>query len=134
MPLTDEEREAAQAQILRELEEEHGRRLGVLSRKREQLRTKNEREQQMQRDLEVAELRDEMRTRFYEERGYKQYVDSRGRESWLTPEEHEWRSRHRRRRRRHRFVPKLAGPRARTIALYAGMLVLAVVLGILISR
>ena len=80
-------------------------------------------------------MRDQMRHQFYTERGYKLYIDSRGRENWLTPEEYEWRHKYRRRKRgRRKFVPKLKGYRMQTVLLYAGMLVLAVILGMLISR
>jgi hypothetical protein len=133
--LSEEERQQAEVRILEELEEEHARRLRRLEHKRQRVRSKREQEAQREKDLVVAEIRDKMRHEFYTERGYKLYIDSRGRENWLTPEEFEWRTKYRRRRRRQRrWVPSLRGTRMRTVLIYGGMLLLAVVLGMLISR
>jgi hypothetical protein len=144
VPLTDEERKQAEASILEDLDREHARRLGALERKRERLRTKRDRDQQLQHEFEVAELREQLRARYYTERGYRQYIDSRGRESWLTPEEYEWRIKHRRNRRKrgiwalvNKIKPDLTFPKGRAIwtwVIYAGMMVLAVVLGVALSR
>ncbi|MFH1463455.1 MAG: hypothetical protein ABIO70_03630 [Pseudomonadota bacterium] len=145
MPLTDEERQRAEAAILEDLEREHARRQDAIERKRDRLRSKRDRDQQLQHELEVAHLREELRARYYTERGYKQYIDSRGRESWLSPEEFEWRTKYRRRRKRDRglwgllkkALPDLSLPKGRGIwtwVLYAGMLVIAVVLGVALSR
>lgn len=133
--LTEDERKAAEARIIEELEEEHARRLRRLEHKRQRVRSKREEEAQREKELIVAEMRDKMRHEFYSERGYKLYIDSRGRENWLTPEEYEWRTKVRRRRTRTReWVPSFKGARLNTVLIYAGMLVLAVVLGVLISR
>lgn len=135
MVLSEDERKDAEARIANELAEEHERRLRRLEHKRQRVRSKRERENQHRKELVIAEMRDQMRHQFYTERGYKLYIDSRGRENWLTPEEYEWRTKYRRRKRgRRKFVPKLKGYRTQTVLLYAGMLVLAVVLGMLISR
>jgi len=135
LALTEEERIDAQTRFLREFEEEHERRSEALEHKRDRIRSKRDREIQREKDIELAEMREEMRARYHIERGYKQYIDSRGREHWLTPEEHEWRSKYRRRRRgRRRLVSKMKGYRIQTILLYAGTLVLAVILGMLLSR
>jgi hypothetical protein len=133
--LSEEERQQAEARILEDLEEEHARRLRRLEHKRQRVRSKREEQAQREKDLVVAEMRDLMRHEFYTERGYKLYIDSRGRENWLTPEEFEWRTKVRRRRRRkRRWVPSLRGTRMRTVLIYGGMLLLAVVLGMIISR
>lgn len=135
MVLSEEERHQAEARILEELEEEHARRLRRLEHKRQRVRSKRDEQAQREKDLVVAEMRDSMRHEFYTERGYKLYIDSRGRENWLTPEEFDWRTKYRRRRRRkRRWVPSLRGTRMRTVLIYGGMLLLAVVLGMLISR
>ena len=127
MVLSEEERKEAELRILGELEEEHGRRLRRLEHKQQRVRSK--REQQALREKELV------RHEFYTERGYKLYVDSRGRENWLTPEEYEWRTKYRRRRRRSRqFVPSFKGTRLRTVLIYAGLLVFAVVLGVFLVR
>ncbi len=135
MVLSEEERKQAEARILDELEEEHARRLRRLEQKQQRVRTKREERAQRDKELLVAEMRDRMRHDFYTERGYKLYIDSRGRENWLTPEEYEWRTQVRRRRRRQRkFVPSLKGTRLRTVLIYAGLLVMAVVLGVFLVR
>jgi hypothetical protein len=144
VPLTDEERQRAEASILEELDREHARRQVGVERKRERLRGKRDREQQRQQELDNAALREQLRARYYTERGYMQYTDSRGRSMWLSPEEYEWRTKYRRRRKRDRGLlgllmrlkPDFALPKGRGIwtwALYAGMLALAVVLGIALS-
>jgi hypothetical protein len=133
--LSEDERKEAQLRILEELEDEHARRLRRLEHKRQRVRSKREHEAQREKDILVAEMRDKLRHEFYTERGYKLYIDSRGRENWLTPEEYEWRTKYRRRRRRTRkWVPSLKGARLRNVLIYAGMFALAVVLGMLISR
>ncbi len=137
MVLTEDERKAAEARILEELEEEHARRLRRLEHKRQRVRSKREQQAMREKELVIAEMRDGMRHEFYTERGYKLYIDSRGRENWLTPEEYEWRTKVRRRRRRTRKwipVPSFKGARLNQVLIYAGMLALAVVLGMLISR
>jgi len=133
--LSDEERKDAEARIMGELEEEHERRLRRLEHKRQKLRTKREQRAAREKELIVAEMRDKMRHEFYTERGYKLYIDSRGRENWLTPEEYEWRTRvRRRRRRRKKFAPSFKGTSLRTVLIYAGLLVVAVVLGVFLVR
>jgi hypothetical protein len=133
--LSEDERKDAEARIRDELEEEHQRRIRRLEHKRQRVRSKRERQNQHRKELVIAEMRDQMRHQFYTERGYKLYVDSRGRENWLTPEEYEWRTKVRRRKRgRRKFVPKLGSYRLRTVLLYGGMLALAVALGMLLSR
>ena len=135
MVLSEDERKDAETRIRDELEEEHQRRLRRLEHKRQRVRSKRERQIQHRKELVIAEMRDQMRHQFYTERGYKLYVDSRGRENWLTPEEYEWRTKVRRRKRgRRKFVPKLGSYRLRTVLLYGGMLALAVALGMLLSR
>ena len=129
------QQQGAEVRIHEELEEEHQRRLRRLEHKRQRVRSKREQQVQHKKELVIAEMRDQMRHDFYTERGYKLYVDSRGRENWLTPEEYEWRTRVRRRKRgRRKYVPRLKGHRLRTIVLYGGMLALAVALGMLLSR
>ena len=135
MVLSEEERKEAELRILGELEEEHGRRLRRLEHKQQRVRSKREQQALREKELVVAEMREQMRHEFYTERGYKLYVDSRGRENWLTPEEYEWRTKYRRRRRRSRqLVPSFKGTRLRTVLIYAGLLVFAVVLGVFLVR
>lgn len=135
MVLSEEERKEAEARILDELQEEHERRLRRLEHKQRRVRSKREQQALREKELVVAEMREQMRHDFYTERGYKLYVDSRGRENWLTPEEFEWRTKYRRRRRRNRqIVPSFKGTRLRTVLIYAGLLVFAVVLGVFLVR
>ncbi len=135
MVLSEEERKAAEARILDELEEEHERRLRRLEHKQQRVRSKREQQAQREKELLVAEMRERMRHQFYTERGYKLYVDSRGRENWLTPEEYEWRTKYRRsRRRKRKLVPSFKGTSARTVLIYTGLLVIAVILGVFLVR
>ncbi|MEC7947684.1 MAG: hypothetical protein VX265_08965, partial [Myxococcota bacterium] len=72
--------------------------------------------------------------RFYKDNGYKRYVDSTGREVWLSPEEFAQRSRRRRRRRRTAALDAPLANRTRTAMLYGGLALLAVVLGFALAR
>lgn len=133
MPLSDEERQQLESQLWEEMEREHERRVDSLNRRREDSRKRHQTQAEMQRNVEISELREEMQRRFYEERGYKRYVGSTGREQWLPPEEYEWRSRRRKRRIRRDNLPRVT-PRLRVVILYAVIALAAVVLGLLMVR
>ncbi len=132
MALSEEERVEAERVFREELEAEHGERLEALEKKRDKLRAKRETREQRQKNIELEELRTQLRDQFFLDKGYRRYTDSRGREHWLSPEEYDWRMSHRRRRRKRRFRAATTR-RLLTVGIYVGILLLAVVLGILMT-
>lgn len=101
MRLTREEIEAFKQQHLKELEADERRRaqerreLGTISREPEE----DPEQAQKERELELAQLKEKIDEQFYKGRGYKRYVNHRGKVLWLTREEYAFRME---RRKRHR--------------------------------
>lgn len=134
MALTPEEIAEARERIRAELEQEHARRLAEVRRKRDKARRKRTERAEREREIALARLREEEQARFYQENGYKLYTDSTGREVWLTPEEYEMRMRRRRHRRKRRIYEPAVAPKGRVIVFYVGAFILAVIIGIVLSR
>lgn len=133
MSLTDEERLELEAKIRDELSREHEERIASLNRRREDSKRRHRSREEAQRTAEVATLRQEIQQQFYEEQGYKKYVDSTGREVWLPPEEYEWRMRRRRRKVRQQGRELNLTPRFRTVAIYVGIALAAILFGLLLT-
>ena len=128
--LSDEEREQLEDEIRAELEKEHVEKLEAFEVQREEARQRGRARAQRRAESERAALKRKMRDDFYKEKGYLPYVDSRGREKWLPPEEHAWRTKMRRRAaERH---PDQIWGRARTMKRYLPW-VLVVLGGILLG-
>lgn len=132
--LTRQERQDAEAEFEAELAAEHARRTDAVERRRERRGDRRPSHEEDQRRIELYELREAVRERFYKDNGYKRYVDSTGREVWLSPEEFAQRSRRRRRRRRTAALDAPLANRTRTAMLYGGLALLAVVLGFALAR
>lgn len=132
--LTRQERETAEAEFEAELASEHERRLDAIKRRRERRGERRSSHDEDSRHVELYELREAVRERFYKENGYKRYVDSTGREVWLSPQEYEQRSRRRRSRRRSAPLDAPLATRTRTAMLYGGLALLALVLGFALAR
>lgn len=131
--LTEQERRDAAAEFEAELQDEHVRRASAMERRRAKRVDGRSRREEEERRIELYELREEVRRRFYKENGYKRYIDSTGREVWLTPEEYKARSK-RRRRRKAASIEHALPSKYRTIALYGGLALLAMVLGFALAR
>ena len=88
------------------------------------------------RDAEIARVQEETRSAFYKEQGYMEYTDSTGRKSWLPPEEYEWRMKRRagRKRRRNNTVEFEGLSIWMTMSFYGGMFLVAVLLGVILTR
>jgi hypothetical protein len=99
VPLDDGEEDLRQ-RILDELEQEHSERLEKLAHRKQRARARTEERKQELRVEGTKKLRDEIRDRFYDEKGYVEYVDGSGRREWVPKEEYEWRMRRRKRSRR----------------------------------
>lgn len=134
MAITEEERRAYAEQFREELEAEHSRRLEKLQRQRERRRMRIDERSRRELEAEKADIRDELRKAFYEEKGYKLYTDSSGRDIWLTAEEYKYRTSRRRRRVKRKPLGKVFGLRPRTVALYAMAVLMAVAIGIVMTR
>ncbi|MCK6524881.1 hypothetical protein L6R49_26050 [Myxococcota bacterium] len=95
--MTEQERETLARQTLLQLEEDHARRVARISTvtREEEVRKASDAER------ERARLVLETRQRFYEERGYVSYTNSRGEIEWLLPDEAARRIRRRERHNRH---------------------------------
>jgi len=133
---SDGDRAELEAQVRAELEEEHTRRLQEFERRRKNARERGAEHRERAREEELASLKAEFRQKFYIEKGYLRYTDSRGQETWLPPEEYAWRMRVRRSRSKHHREyrsPMVVTGRTRTVLLYAILVVAAVVVGLLVA-
>lgn len=134
-PAPSKTEDELRAAIRAELEAEHAARVERFEAKRTVARERA-REHHAQRERrDVEELRLAERRRFYQEKGYREYVDSNGRSEWLTPAEYEWRTQRRKRRDRRgrEYHPNLV-KRRRELVLYAVAVVMALVIGLLLVR
>ncbi len=132
MPLTEDERREWERRFRDEAEQEDARRRAAASEAESQrLRSLHRAEQQ--REAELAQLKLEVRESVWKEKGYVRHTDSRGVQIWISPEEHNKRNARRRKRRKSpRFIEKW-GERGQGALVFAGVLALAVVLGLALS-
>jgi len=89
-------------EALAQLEEEHRRRIVSMERRRSRAQERRSRGTNNGEEAAIHDIQDRVRQQFYEEHGYKRYVDSRGNAHWLIAEEYEWRMKHRKRTQKHR--------------------------------
>ncbi len=131
MALSEDERIAAGDHFRAELEAEHQRRHDKIRRRQEKARSKRYRKASEQRQVELYEIQENIRKKFYKENNYQLYTDSTGRQSWLSPEEYEWRMARRKNRgqRRKIYEPDF-GNRRPIYLFWVGMAVLAVLIGL----
>jgi len=127
----DDEREALRAQFEQEHEEAQRRFEERRAAGRDRAEAHRERKVRGKRlELEAVE-----RKRFYKEHGYKRYVDSRGQEHWLLPEEYAWRQKAREaRNRRNRKYRNMSSGRYNQLLLMGLAVLLAVALGLVLLR
>jgi hypothetical protein len=131
LALSPEERANVERQIREELEAEHQRRSDNIRRRSSAQGAAEDRPER--RNAELFELREQARQRFYQEHQYKLYVDSTGREVWLPPEEYEQRMA-RRRRRKEPPIPLDGPPKTQLWLIYAGLALVALLMGLLLAR
>lgn len=132
MSLTEEERQALAAEFREQLAAEHEQRLVKHAERERRRQDRHARGESVDRQVALSDLKETVRADFYKEHGYRRYVDSTGREIWLTPEEYEVRMARRKARRQGSpgALPSRGGP---WIA-YVVVAVLAVVLGMILAR
>ncbi|RME25248.1 MAG: hypothetical protein D6798_09400 [Deltaproteobacteria bacterium] len=126
--------EELRARIRAELEQEHEARVRRFAEQRAHARKRHERRRSSKQQRILEEIREEERRRLYREKGYRRYVDSNGRESWLPKDEYEWRMRRRKRRDRAAEYRPATRQRRRTLMIYAFATVAAVLIGLLLIR
>ena len=96
----DDAEEELREKLLEELEQDHAERLEKLAHRKQRAKERTEERKHAIRLQGTKQLRDEVRDRFYDEKGYVEYVDGSGRREWVPKEEYEWRMRRRKRSRR----------------------------------
>lgn len=132
--LAPAEAEALAAAFRAELEAEHNDRLEKLAERKAKARSAQDGASAEARMLAVNQLKERLREQFQQEKGYKRYVDSTGREHWLPPEEHAFRMKRREKRQRsHQLEPAELNKR-RLWWFYGGMVVAAIIIGAMIAR
>ena len=94
--LSDEERAAAEAQILSELQDAHDQR----GKARKAAHVISEVEEAILKDAEYAQLRLQVQRQFFIDNGYEQYTDSRGVIRYVPPGEAEKKKQRRKKRAR----------------------------------
>ena len=130
--LSEEEQRLLAERFRRELEEDYHRRLENLATRKERARRNVQRHMRKKYEGQIAELRQQVQESFYREKGYKLHVDSQGRETWMPPEELDWHQKRRKRKIRKRRYRMAMAPQHKMLALYIGIAILAVVLGLII--
>lgn len=133
MALSDEEKESIRIQILKDLTKEHELREQRAQKKRDRRQLGTIR-QATYRNQEIKYLQSSIRKDFYEKNGYRLEKDPTGRDMWLSPAEQENRKRRVQGRSKKRHKNKEALIRRETMILYATVIILAVLMGLFISR
>ncbi len=134
--LDETERDEVEREFRDELQAQHDQRIDRVRRHKDRAREKRDSKSQREHDAAVAAVKNKVREDFYKEQGYKLYEDSTGREIWLPPEEYDWRMKRRsgrRKRKKARYELKNT-TRGRTILFYAGMVLVSIVVGVLLTR
>ncbi len=90
--------------------------------------------EEAEREAELALIKQQVREQFWKEKGYVRYKDSRGLESWVSPEEMARREASRQSRRKYAHYEAKWGTNLRQAAMFVGVMVLAVVLGLVLGR
>jgi hypothetical protein len=131
--LTAEERAAARRAFEDELRADHERRQAKVASAEERRSAHRQARDVAARTVALNELKEQVRTEFYKTHDYRRYLDSTGREVWLSPKEYELRTRRRGKRRGLSFDGERS-PRWKAALLYGGLFVIALVMGLLLSR
>lgn len=125
MALSDDEKKRWEEQFRKEVLEEHHRRS-------ELMRAREDEDVELAKQAELLHMRMQVREQFWKDQGYVRYTDSRGQESWVTPEEYELRM-ERRRARGRPWQEMFYSEEVRNVLIGVVVLGVAVALGILLS-
>ena len=134
LPLSDNERQKLQDKIQQELEAEHQLREERAQRKVNNLEEKEQEAVPKPQTGEIKALRSHLRRQFYEERGYKLRKDPTGRDMWLSPTVQEFRHKRNKRKRSNKKNKSFVKVQKNNLVLYAGIILMAVILGLLIVK
>lgn len=96
--MTDEERQQIAEDLRRQLEQEHVERVQQQTERHARRTDRHHTPEAVIR----AQVEKEIREKFFEEKGYKKYENSRGEIEWLLPDEYERRMKSRKSRKRRR--------------------------------
>lgn len=132
--LAPDEAQAVAAAFRAELEAEHQDRLDKLAERKAKARAVHEGANAEARMLAVNQLKERMREQFQQEKGYKRYIDSTGREHWLPPEEYAFRMKRREKRQRNQQLEPAELNKRRMWWFYGGMVLAAILIGAMIAR
>ena len=132
--LAPDEAAALAASFRVELEAEHAERLAQLEERKAKARQGAAAAGAEARMLAENQLKEKIREQFQQEKGYKRYVDSTGREHWLPPEEYDFRVKRREQRNRARMLEPAELQKRRMWWFYVGMVIVAVGVGAMIAR
>jgi uncharacterized membrane protein len=122
--------------IRADLEREHEERRERFQLMREKGRERSRFKKARAEADEESRRRQALRATFYEEKGYKRYVDSRGKEQWLLPEEYDWRVKARaaREARRDRHNKVFEQPGQNNWMVWVGIVILGLALGYVLLK
>lgn len=115
--MDEEERQRIEQELREQLEQEHQDRVSKASTRGKPRASRSE-------EYERAVVAKELRERFYEEKGYVRYKNSRGEVEWLLPEEAERRKQARKRRKRRKRPKGHSGEREPLSPVAWGVLIL----------
>lgn len=128
--------DTTEQRFLQQLQAEHEE-----AKERFATRKERSREKALARNAEKEERGEldrqrEIRMKFYRDNGYKRYISSRGKESWLLPEEYAWRMKARKARdSRHAKYKSVASDKGgREKLLWVGLVLIAMVIGLALLR
>lgn len=128
MGLSDDEKDDFADKFRNEIAEKYRRRAELAAQPKKDKPFASTTDPDAEREAELAKLRLEVMDAYHKDNDFVRYVDSRGQERWLSPEEYE-RMRHRRRRKKRPIYEPIWGNSFRRGLFMAFALVLAVVLG-----
>lgn len=119
-----------------QLEQEHADAKERFEERKARSKGKAEARQSEKQELGEAKRQQALRETFYKENGYKRYTNSRGKVTWLLPEEYEWRARAKKdRAHRHAKYTSLANASEnRQRMVWIGLVLIAVVVGLALLR
>lgn len=119
-----------------QLEKEHAEAKERFEERKARSKDKAQARKSEKEELGEAKRQQELREQFYKENGYKRYTNSRGKVTWLLPEEYEWRMRAKKdRAHRHAKYTSLANASEnRQRMVWIGLVLIAVVIGLALLR
>lgn len=128
--------ETSEEEFRLQLEAEHAQAKERFEERKARSRDKARARMEEKQEVGQAKREQALREQFYKEKGYKRYVNSRGKVLWLLPEEYDWRMRAKKdRAQRHAKYTSLANAsQNRQRMVIIGLCLMAVVIGLALLR